>query len=117
MHFYKDCLGGELIFQTVKDSPMANQWPEKVQDHILHASLIHPGFTLMASDMGANDPAIKSGSISLTLQDKDENLIQKYFDKLSDQGKITHPMHQFYDGSIGALTDKYGHNWLIHCKK
>ncbi len=40
MTFYKKCLGGELTMQTVKESPMADQWPAEVQQNILHATLV-----------------------------------------------------------------------------
>ena len=40
MNFYKDCIGGELVFQKVSESPlMAAQMPPEFKDHILHSSL------------------------------------------------------------------------------
>ncbi len=50
MTFYKDCLGGELTMQAVGESPMADQVPPEMHKHILHASLIQDGFTLLGSE-------------------------------------------------------------------
>ena len=39
MTFYKECFGGELSLQTVAESPMAAQFPDFMQNRILHATL------------------------------------------------------------------------------
>lgn len=112
MIFYKDCLGGELTLQTVGDSPMAAQWPAHLQAQILHASLVKDSLVLLGSDMGS-ERLIQGNTISLALQCYKEEEIQMFFSNLSSGGKITHPLHTFFDGTIGALTDKYGMNWVL----
>ncbi len=112
MNFYKTCFGGELILQTVGDSPMAEQWPETVRDRILHASLINGDINLLASDMGS-DNLVVGNVISLALGCGNKNEIEVFFEKLSVGGRVTHPLHEFFDGTIGALTDKYGMNWVL----
>ena len=40
MKFYKNCLGGELVLQTVGEMPpMAAMMPPHMKDHILHSTL------------------------------------------------------------------------------
>ncbi|PBQ31093.1 VOC family protein [Sphingobacteriaceae bacterium] len=112
MSFYKECLGGNLEMQSVEDSPMAQQWPAEVQNNILHASLKNDTLVLLGSDMGS-EGLIKGTTISLALACTSEREIETVFKNLSQEGKITHPLHKFYDGIIGALTDKYGMNWLF----
>lgn len=112
MSFYQSCLGGDLDMQSVEDSPMAEQWPEAVQKNILHASLTNGQLVLSGSDMGS-EGLIKGTTISLALACSSEEEIESLFKNLSQQGKVTHPLHKFYDGTIGALTDKYGMNWLF----
>ena len=51
MSFYKECLGGELSFMIVKDSPVADQMPPQFKDQILHSSLKTGELEIMASDM------------------------------------------------------------------
>ncbi len=113
MKFYQSCLGGELFLQTVKASPMADQWPAHKQDHILHSSLTNGSLLLLASDMGA-DPSgmINNVSISLTCNTPEEMVAA--FEKLSAGGEPLRPVHDFFGGKIGVLRDKYGFNWLLY---
>ena len=39
MNFYKECLGGELIFQTIGESPLSERMPDRMKDCILHSTL------------------------------------------------------------------------------
>ena len=112
MHFYQNCLGGELTLQTVEESPMAKQWPASVQKNVLHASLTKESLVLLGSDMGS-EGLVKGNTISLALACSSEQEIERFFSRLSEGGKVTHPLHKFFDGTIGALTDKYGMNWLF----
>lgn len=112
MHFYKQCLGGELSLQTVEESPMAGQWPETVQKHVLHASLTLGEIVLLGSDMGS-EKLLRGNTISLALACSSDEEIVFFFNNLCQGGKVTHPLHKFHDGTIGALTDRYGVNWLF----
>jgi PhnB protein len=114
MAFYRSCFGGELVIMAVKESPMANQWPAAMQEHILHAGLTCGDLVLLASDMTAPDGPVRGNTISLALNCNSETELQRFFHNLSEGGNITHPLHTFYDGTIGAVTDKYGMNWV--CK-
>jgi len=51
MHFYKDCLGGELNLQTIGQSPMADKMPAQMKEYILHATLIKDAMVLMGSEV------------------------------------------------------------------
>jgi PhnB protein len=113
MTFYHDSLGGDLVLQTVKDSPMADQWPKAVQKSILHASLTHHHLVLLASDMAPKEGVVHGNAISLSLVCSSEAEINMFFTNLSRDGKVTHPLHRFFAGTIGALTDQYGVNWLF----
>ena len=115
MQFYRECLGGRLRLQTVGESPMASQWPAAMQQRILHSSLVKGDVTLLASDMG--NARARGGLISLALACRNEREIQLYFSRLSQGGKVTHPLHQFFDGTIGALTDRFGTNWVLKSAK
>jgi Bacteriocin-protection, YdeI or OmpD-Associated len=37
MIFYKECLGEELVFQTVGESPLSDKMPPQMKDCILHS--------------------------------------------------------------------------------
>ncbi len=53
MTFYKECLGGQLTFQTVGESPLSGKMPQKMKNCILHSILIKWDLVLMGSDMVA----------------------------------------------------------------
>jgi PhnB protein len=115
MTFYKTCFGGELNMQRVWESPMADQWPEAVQDHILHASLVKDQLVLLASDMGAAGVLKNGETIMLSVKCNDEDEIKIFFANLSVDGKVIHPLHHFFDGIIGSLIDKFGMSWVLKC--
>ena len=51
MNFYKECLGGELVLQTIGDSPLSEKMPAKMKDSILHSTLTKDNLVLLGSDM------------------------------------------------------------------
>lgn len=114
MTFYRDCLGGELTLQTVADSPMADQWPPQAQDNILHATLLNGSLILMASDMGGPGKLVRGNTISLSLTCSNEREIKLCYSNLSEGGLATRPLHDFFGGRIGMLTDRFGMNWLLY---
>jgi PhnB protein len=113
MMFYKSCFGGELTLQTVEGSPMADKWPADVQQNILHASLIKNSLVLLASDMVGPEGLTKGNTISLAVTCSSDKEIETFFSKLSAGGTVTHPLHKFFDGTIGALTDRFGVSWIL----
>jgi PhnB protein len=114
MTFYKECLGGELMLQTVGSSPLAEQMPPKMKDCILHATLTNGNLILMGSDMVSNAGLIKGNAVSLSLTCCSEKEIRDCYEKLSAGGQATHPLETTFWGALfGGLTDKFGNNWLL----
>ena len=114
MMFYKECLGGELSLQIVGGSPIESEMPRESKQKILHSSLVNDNLVLLASDIVEKDKLIKGNTISLSLNCTSEEEIQSYFSKLSEGGQIAHPLHQFFAGTMGALTDKFEKDWLLY---
>lgn len=119
MNFYKDCLGGELEFMTVKNSPMEKDLPEDKKDLIMHSTLKNDDWCLIGSDMMMDKAVIGDNvGISLNFDNKNKEEFEKIFNKLSDGGKIFMPIEeQFWDAWFGVLTDKYGVEWMLNCSK
>jgi PhnB protein len=118
MHFYKECLGGELLLQTVGASPQNDPMPARMKNFILHALLKKEGLVLMASDMPHADGLQHGNHMSLLLRCNSEAEVYGYYKKLSVGGKATHPPATTHWGALlGNLTDKYGHRWLLHWQK
>ena len=118
MTFYKDCLGGELSFQKIGESPLADKMPPKMKDCILHSTLTNGALVIMASDMVGEKGLIKGPAVSLMLNCSSEDEIRNYYESLSTGGEQTHPLEvSFWGALFGDLIDKYGNHWLLHFDK
>jgi len=118
MTFYKQCLGGELVLQTVGESPMADKMPPQMKKSILHSTLTRGSLVLMWSDMVSDQGVIRGNTVSLMLNCSSEEEIKNCYSNLSNGGEATHPLENTFWGAVfGDLTDKYGNHWLLHFQK
>lgn len=118
MIFYQKCLGGELFFQTVGESPRSEKMPKKMKDCILHSTLTNGSLLLMGSDIVAETGLIKGNAVSLILDCNNEKEIKSCYKKLSEGAKATYPLViTFGDSKFGALIDKFGINWMFNYSK
>ena len=117
MNFYKDCFGGELSIRAIEGSPMEDQFSTNVKDRILHASLTKGRLVILGSDLAGPNGVVNGNSISLSLNCSSEKEIKTLFTKLSSDGQVVHPLHQFFAGTMGTLTDKFGKDWLLYYEK
>ena len=118
MMFYKSCFGGELTLQTIGASPLSDKMPKKMKDCILHATLTKNTFVLMGTDMVPSKGLIKGNHVSLSIKCMSLEQIERYFEKLSEGGKVEHPLEDSFWGALfGDLTDKYGNHWLLSYEK
>jgi PhnB protein len=115
MLFYKETLGGELVFQTLEDTPEASNLPALIKKHILQATLINGQLIIMGSDLLDEKGLKKGNAVSLMITCDSESHALQLFEKLSSGGEATNPPTKNYWGSLfGNLTDKYGNNWMLH---
>jgi PhnB protein len=118
MTFYQKCLGGELRFQTIGESPLSKKMPKKMKDCILHSTLEKGNLIVMGSDMVSENGLVKGNNISLSLNCSSEEEIKKYYAKLSEDGTINYSLEDNFWGSIfGNLTDKFGNHWILNFNK
>jgi PhnB protein len=118
MTFYAGCLGGELTFQTIDESPLSERMPQKMKNCILHSTITKDGFLLMGSDIVNENGLIKGNNVSLSLSCGTEEEIYNYYAKLSDGGFADHPLENSFWGALfGDLTDKYGNHWILDYNK
>jgi PhnB protein len=103
--------------QTVGGSPMENEMPAKSRQKILHASLKKDTLVLLGSDMIGAEGPVKGNTISLSLNCSSEKEIKTFFSKLSSGGQVVHPLHEFFAGTMGTLTDKFEKDWLLYYEK
>jgi PhnB protein len=118
MSFYKKCLGGELVFQTIGESPLSEKMPKKMKECILHSTLTNGSLLLMGSDIVGENGLIKGNAVSLALNCGSEKEIRSCYKKLSAGGQATHPLEDSFWGALfGGLTDKYGNIWMLNYNK
>lgn len=119
MNFYKECFGGELTLQTVGETPVASQCPAGMQDQVMHSALMAKDQILvMGSDMVEPDGFVQGNNISLTVNCGSEEEINTFFSKLAEGGKIIRELKtEFWGGTFGALTDKFGIRWMLNYEK
>ena len=113
MAFYQQCIGGELTLQIVNESPMKDMFPADHQNKVLHANLESGDFTLLGTDLPGANRSFSPGAITLMLTCDTKAEMQSLFEKLSTGGKVTHPIMEFFAGSMGNFTDKFGVNWGV----
>ena len=114
MNFYKQCLGGELWFQTVGESPLSEHMPPQMKDSILHATLTKGSMVLMGSDMVPQSGLIKGNAVSMSLTCTSEEELRTTYASLAEGGSIDHPIEvSFWGALFGDLTDRYGNHWLL----
>jgi PhnB protein len=114
MTFYRDALGGELMFQTIGESPMSAQMPTKMKDYILHSTLTKGALTLMASDMVGEEGLLRGNTVLLMLNCTSGEETRRVYQNLSQGGQATHPLETTFWGALfGGLTDKFAHHWLL----
>src|ERR1041385_7073536 len=103
MAFYQKCFDGELTLEAVKGSPMESHWPKEAQHNILHSSLVNETITILASDMVEQTGLTVGNNVTLALVCRTDQEIEIYFQKLSQDGTIKYPLHNFYNGKIGGI--------------
>lgn len=118
MTFYQKCLGGELAFQTIGESPLSEKMPKKMKECILHATLAKNDLVLMGSDMVSESGLIKGNAVSLSINCDSEEEIKAFYKRLSKGGKTDRPLEDTFWGVVfGDLTDKFGNHWLLNYDK
>jgi PhnB protein len=115
MTFYNNCLGGDLYFQTVGESPLSEKMPAHMRKAILHATLTREDLVLMASDIVSEKGLVRGNAVALMLNCGSEDEIRQCYASLSTGGEQTHPLEMSFWGALfGDLTDRYGNHWLLH---
>lgn len=115
MTFYRECLGGELTFQTVAETPMADQCPAGMQDHIMHSMLVTDGAALMATDMTRPEGVKTGNDMAISVNFSSEDAINTCYSKLSSDGKVIKPLEESFGNTLfGVVQDRYGKVWMLN---
>jgi PhnB protein len=115
MAFYQQCLGGELVIETVGDSSRAEKLPGWMKRFVLHSSLTIDGIVIMGSDINGEGRLVHGNNISLFLNCNSEEHIRQCYELLSEGGRKTSTLQMTFWGSLfGQLVDKFGNHWSLN---
>ncbi|MGG6231022.1 VOC family protein [Tenacibaculum sp. SDUM215027] len=118
MLFYQNCLGGELYFQTLEDSPKTESLPNNYKKYIVQAFLKKENMLLMGTDLFDEDKLLQGNTIAILLKSCNETEIRQYYSSLAEKKTIAFPLKRNHWGHLfGSITDKYGIRWLFSCSK
>lgn len=117
VEFYRQALGAEVeLMMRFKDSPEPpppGMTPPGWENKVMHTSFKVGQTTVMASD-GCGPEATGFQGFSLSLAVPTEAEADRYFNALTDGGKVTMPLTKtFWSPRFGMLQDKFGIGWMI----
>ena len=117
LNFYKGIFGGTLDISRFGD--MADRMPtpvaEEHKDLIMHGVLKTDDLQLMVSDSAPMGPSTSDSNISISLSGDDDATLTKYYESLSEGGKVTVPLEKApWGDKFGMLTDKFGVAWMVN---
>ena len=114
LEFYRKKLGAEVqMLMRFKDSPEPKGPTTPPGDKVMHASFRIGEASILASDghcMGK--PTFQGFSLALSARDDAE--AERWFEALSDGGKVQQPLIKtFFSSRFGMLADRFGVPWMI----
>lgn len=114
--FYQSVLGGDLALTRVADTPMKQQFPPQLHDHVVNATLDAGPIQLTASDWLHPKRQPERGNMAcLYLSDAPYADLSRWFDGLSEGAdpELLDPLTAMPFGSYGHLADRFGVHWFF----
>ena len=113
MEFYKKCLGGELFFMPVGESPV--EAPKEAKDRIMHASLKIGSISLLAADSWMNQPLHTGNNFAICMVPESLQETKRLFAALSENGKVGMELQDtFWGAHFGMVVDQFGISWMLN---
>lgn len=120
MAFYQSCLGGELTFTKVADTPMKHQMPPAQHHKVAHALLKSGVIAFSATDWLHPTRRPKQGNtVAMYVNGGKYNELRGIFDRLAvgADKELLDDLRDMPFGSYGHLADKYGVHWFFQGEK
>ncbi|MFF2089929.1 VOC family protein [Paenibacillus sp. NPDC058174] len=118
VEFYAEVFGTEPpSIMTFGETPPDPNYPlpEEAKNLVMHTRLNILGSNVMFSDVFPGMPYTAGTNISLSIVDKDIELLKSVFHKLKEGGTIGMELQEtFWSKLYGNLTDKFGIQWQIN---
>lgn len=115
LNFYKVVFDGELEISRYGENPGMPSTEESIKNLVMHGVVKTSDLQLMASDTGPMGDVVMGSNCSISLSGDDETKLTKYFNALSEGGKITKPLSkESWGDTFGMVEDKFGISWLVN---
>jgi PhnB protein len=114
MQFYKKCLGGRLLLQSMEQSPFGKRMPVEMKNHILHAVLKGNDFVIFGTDVLSEEGRLQGNNVMMAFKCGNKMQLHSLCKKLSGNEKSAQRMF-LQDQSMAEVKDKYGNYWLLYC--
>ena len=117
--FYAKVLGGKVTAAyPYGEGPPGMPVDEQYKNWLMHCWMDVGDQSLMGADMDVkwapNIDKPKNG-FDVTLHTKDAGEARRWFDALSEGGKVTMPFSEtFWSPGYGGLIDKFGVPWMVN---
>ena len=123
LEFYTKALGAKVEMKMrYSDCPDSGGgcpqgMPAGTENKIMHAAMKFGDDLVMASDgMNSGKPSFSGTTLSISADD--EAAVKKYFEALSQGGKVMQPLAKtFFSPAFGMVTDKFGVPWMVLVNK
>ena len=117
VEFYKSAVNAEVLMMMrhnqSPEPPPPGMVPPGSENKIMHEALKIGNSMVMGSDGACSgNPVFKGITLSLTA-DNDADA-KRFFDGLSQGGKVHQPlMKTFFASQFGILADRFGVHWMV----
>lgn len=107
---------GIMTFADAPKDP-EHPTPEAWKDLLINASMTIEGVPVIFSDVpdGMGLTFTQGNNVSLVISTEDEAKIDRIFNRLAEEGKVTMPLGEtFWSKKYGMVVDKFGINWMLN---
>ncbi|MBA2175691.1 VOC family protein [Halobacillus locisalis] len=117
LDYYKEVFDGEITnLQTFGDADFDT--PPEMEDRIMHARLQNGNFLFMVSDNFGNHEVQTGSNISLALELESPEEIERYYNRLKENGKIIMELQDtFWGATFAKVKDAYDITWDLNFEK
>ena len=117
LNYYKEVFDGEITnLQTFGDADF--ETPPEMDDRIMHARLQNGNFLFMVSDNFGSVEVQAGSNISLALELDSPEEIEKYYNRLSEQGTVIMELQDtFWGATFAKVKDAYDITWDLNFEK
>jgi PhnB protein len=113
MEAYQRIFGGDLTLSTFGEFGAPDP---TIADQIMHGQLeTDAGYTLMGADNPPGSEFSPGNTIAISLSGDDAAQLHRYWDALTEDGKVTVPLEkQMWGDEFGQCVDRFGVGWLVN---